>query len=99
MGRTSPQDSLLGCLLFLFSTSYSSSALKEEKASSLVANIHGRSHLKGNTRKDLAQPGISASSTMAEYLRWCQMMTPARYFNTKPCLVNRLNDAVSKHLP
>lgn len=65
------------------------------------SHIHNRSQLKGNWASDLARMGTSPiSSAIAEYLCWWRRATPVRYFNTKPCLVNCLNDAVSKqHLP
>lgn len=87
-------------LLFLFSISYSSSAQGRKLVVSLN-HIHNRSHLKGNIASDLAWMGVLPifQHHYWIFMSWL-MMTLVKYFNTKPCLVNRLNDVVSKqHLP
>lgn len=64
-------------------------------------HTHNRSHLRGNIARDLAWMGVLPifQHHYWVFMSW-RMMTLVKYFNTKPCLVNRLNDVVSKqHLP
>lgn len=92
--RTSTWE-LSGRLLFLLSVPSSSSALKEEKSPSLLATT---ALTWKETRRGIWHEWASPQFP-AEYLCWWRMMTSVSYSNTKPCLVNRLNDAGVKTTP